>query len=79
MPTRAPTPCRHPGCGAVLGTPGYCDAHRLAARGQAGESDMTAVLTEFINTTVVVPTATPLTPETDQLQPVQALVLNCPA
>ncbi len=40
------------------------------ARGQAGESDMTAVLTEFINTTVVVPTATPLTPETDQLQPV---------
>ncbi|OUD86728.1 hypothetical protein BC477_01945 [Clavibacter michiganensis subsp. michiganensis] len=31
---------------------------------------MTAVLTEFINTTVVVPTATPLTPETDQLQPV---------
>ncbi|OUE31442.1 hypothetical protein BFL35_04965 [Clavibacter michiganensis] len=40
------------------------------ARGQAGESDMTAVLTEFINTVVVVPTATPLTPETDQLQPV---------
>jgi hypothetical protein len=40
------------------------------ARGQAGETDMTAVLTEFINTVVVVPTATPLTPETDQLQPV---------
>lgn len=27
MPFRAPTPCRHPGCGAVLTTPGYCDAH----------------------------------------------------
>ncbi|MER2622468.1 MAG: HNH endonuclease [Accumulibacter sp.] len=28
MPRRAPTPCRHPGCGALLTTPGYCDAHR---------------------------------------------------
>ena len=28
MPLRAPTPCRYPGCGAVLTTPGYCDAHR---------------------------------------------------
>jgi 5-methylcytosine-specific restriction protein A len=28
MPRAAPTPCRHPGCGAVLTTPGYCDAHR---------------------------------------------------
>ena len=28
MPRRAPTPCRHPGCGAVLTAPGYCDAHR---------------------------------------------------
>ena len=31
MPLAAPTPCRHPGCGAVLVTPGYCDAHRVAA------------------------------------------------
>ncbi|RDE52495.1 MAG: HNH endonuclease [Candidatus Accumulibacter meliphilus] len=32
MPLRAPTPCRHPGCGAVLTTPGYCDAHRADHR-----------------------------------------------
>ena len=28
MPRKAPTPCRYPGCAAVLTTPGYCDAHR---------------------------------------------------
>ena len=28
MPQAAPTPCRHPGCGVVMATPGYCDAHR---------------------------------------------------
>ena len=28
MPLSAPTPCRHPGCGAVLTKPGYCDTHR---------------------------------------------------
>ena len=28
MPFKAPTPCRHPGCAAVLTTHGYCDAHR---------------------------------------------------
>ena len=28
MPTAAPTPCRHPGCAAVLATPGYCERHR---------------------------------------------------
>ena len=32
MPLRAPTPCRHPGCGAVLTKPGYCDAHRSDRR-----------------------------------------------
>ena len=31
MPRSAPTPCRQPGCGAVLATPGYCDAHRSAS------------------------------------------------
>lgn len=29
MPARAPTPCRHPGCGALCrGGTGYCEAHR---------------------------------------------------
>lgn len=28
MPRRAPTPCRFPGCAAVLASPGYCAAHR---------------------------------------------------
>lgn len=27
MPRRAPTPCRYPGCAAVLDVPGYCVAH----------------------------------------------------
>lgn len=28
MPTRPITPCRAPGCAALVPTPGYCDAHR---------------------------------------------------
>lgn len=28
MPRSAPTPCRYPGCAAVVATPGFCDAHR---------------------------------------------------
>jgi len=28
MPSRAPTGCRHPGCPALLATPGYCERHR---------------------------------------------------
>ena len=28
MPRRAPTPCRYPGCAAVLAQPGYCPTHR---------------------------------------------------
>lgn len=28
MPRSAPTPCRYPGCGAVLAVPGYCAQHR---------------------------------------------------
>ena len=28
MPCSAPTPCRYPGCGAVVNQPGYCLAHQ---------------------------------------------------
>jgi 5-methylcytosine-specific restriction protein A len=28
MPYAAPTPCRQPGCAAVVSIPGFCDAHR---------------------------------------------------
>lgn len=38
MPLRAPTPCRHPGCGAVLTTPGYCDAHRAGQHRDYGRA-----------------------------------------
>lgn len=38
MPKSAPTPCRHPGCGAVLATPGYCDAHRVAVHRDYGRA-----------------------------------------
>lgn len=32
MPDAAPTPCRHPGCAAVVQIPGYCSAHRADLR-----------------------------------------------
>lgn len=38
MPLAAPTPCRHPGCGAVLAKPGYCDAHRVAVHRDYGRA-----------------------------------------
>jgi len=38
MPLRAPTPCRHPGCGAVLTSPGYCDAHRAGQHRDYGRA-----------------------------------------
>lgn len=38
MPLAAPTPCRHPGCGAVLTKPGYCDAHRVAVHRDYGRA-----------------------------------------
>ena len=38
MPRAAPTPCRHPGCGAVLTTPGYCDTHRAAVHRDYGRA-----------------------------------------
>ena len=38
MPLKAPTPCRHPGCGVVLTTPGYCDAHRAAVHRDYGRA-----------------------------------------
>ena len=38
MPRAAPTPCRHPGCGVVLTTPGYCDTHRAAVHRDYGRA-----------------------------------------
>ena len=38
MPLSAPTPCRHPGCGAVLAKPGYCDTHRSAVHRDYGRA-----------------------------------------
>lgn len=32
MPRAAPTPCRHPGCAALVATPGYCDKHQADVR-----------------------------------------------
>ena len=37
MATRAPTPCRYPGCPALLSTPGYCDKHLRVTRRQQDE------------------------------------------
>jgi len=34
----APTPCRYPGCSAVLGKPGYCPAHRVAVHRDYGRA-----------------------------------------
>lgn len=28
MPRNAPLPCRHPGCAALVDSPGYCQVHR---------------------------------------------------
>ena len=38
MPRSAPTPCRYPGCAAVLATPGYCDRHRVAVHRDYGRA-----------------------------------------
>ncbi len=32
MPRSAPTPCRHPGCAALVDTPGYCPQHQTDLR-----------------------------------------------
>ena len=37
MAVAAPTPCRYPGCPAVLSTPGYCDKHLRVTRRQQDE------------------------------------------
>ena len=37
MPTAAPTPCRYPGCPALLAAPGYCDKHLRSIRRQQDE------------------------------------------
>ena len=38
MPRKAPTPCRFPGCAAVLATAGYCDRHRVAVHREYGRA-----------------------------------------
>ena len=38
MAKRASTPCRYPGCAAVLATPGYCDRHRVAVHRDYGRA-----------------------------------------
>ena len=38
MAKRAPTPCRYPGCAAVVATPGYCDRHRVAVHRDYGRA-----------------------------------------
>ena len=38
MPRSAPTPCRHPGCAALLNKPGYCDVHRPAVHRDYGRA-----------------------------------------
>jgi 5-methylcytosine-specific restriction protein A len=38
MPRAAPTPCRYPGCGAVLTNPGYCVTHRSATHRDYGRA-----------------------------------------
>ena len=37
MAVAAPTPCRYPGCPALLSTPGYCDKHLRSIRKQQDE------------------------------------------
>jgi 5-methylcytosine-specific restriction enzyme A len=38
MPRRVPTPCRYPGCGAVLATPGFCPQHRASVHRDYGRA-----------------------------------------
>ena len=38
MPRRAPTPCRYPGCGAVLATSGFCPQHRASVHQDYGRA-----------------------------------------
>ena len=38
MPRSAPTPCRYPGCGAVLASPGFCPQHRASAHRDYGRA-----------------------------------------
>ena len=38
MPLSVPTPCRYPGCAALLNKPGYCDTHRPTAHRDYGRA-----------------------------------------
>lgn len=33
MPKKAPTPCRHAGCAALIDKPGFCEAHARESSG----------------------------------------------
>ncbi|MCA8079932.1 HNH endonuclease [Burkholderia cepacia] len=33
MPKKAPTPCRHRGCGRLVDSPGFCEVHKADAVG----------------------------------------------
>lgn len=33
MPKKAPTPCRHRGCGRLVDSPGFCEEHKADAVG----------------------------------------------
>jgi 5-methylcytosine-specific restriction protein A len=38
MPKSAPTPCRYPGCAAVLAIPGYCAVHQARVHRDYGRA-----------------------------------------
>ena len=38
MPRSAPTPCRYPGCAAVLATPGFCPQHQASTHHDYGRA-----------------------------------------
>ncbi len=38
MPRSAPTPCRYPGCSAVLAVPGFCAPHQTAVHREYGRA-----------------------------------------
>ena len=38
MPRSAPTPCRYPGCAAVLATPGFCPQHQASTHRDYGRA-----------------------------------------
>lgn len=39
MPFKPRSPCRHPGCAAVVDKPGYCDAHKRDTVGWQSDAE----------------------------------------